>query len=45
MDSENKNYKITYENIYNYNDSTKYYIILLMILIVIFILVIVKEYN
>jgi hypothetical protein len=45
MNKEIDNYYITYENIYNYNDYTKYLILLFIILLLIVILSSLKKYN
>lgn len=42
---ENTDYKITYENVYNYNNFSEYIIILFIILLLIFILIIYKKFN
>jgi len=41
----NTNYIVTYENVYQHKDYTKYLIILIFLFLFIFILVIIKKYK
>jgi len=45
MQKEDTNYIVTYENVYQHKDYTKYLIVLFFIFFIIFILIIIKKYK